>query len=132
MQAVWCPDQQSWHTSPHGDHPKSSHCSAGICVILHNQWVIILTLSTFLQHLGAGKTKADVPGFDLPNVEDLLWGQVKDQLTKNIRTPSHQIIVFSLENFIKKHLPVMCFEQQIKYEQTATQSNEQTVLRRFN
>ena len=34
----------------------------------------ILTL--FLQHLGAGKTKADVPGFDLPNVEDLLWGQV--------------------------------------------------------
>ena len=37
---------------------------------------------TFLfQHLGAGKTKADVPGFDLPNVEDLLWGQVSKILS---------------------------------------------------
>ena len=88
MQAVWCPDQQSWYTSPNGDHPKSSHGGAGIFVVIHNQWMI-LTLSTFLQHLGAGKTKADVPGFDLPNVEDLLWGQVKDRL-KNIYSPSHQ------------------------------------------
>ena len=73
MQAVWCPDQQSRDTSTHRDHPKSSHSGAGIILL-----DIQLSCSYFLfQHLGAGKTKADVPGFDLPNVEDLLWGQVK-------------------------------------------------------
>ena len=74
VQAVWCPDQQSRDTSTHRDHPKSSHSGAGI-ILLDIQ---LMSCSYFLfQHLGAGKTKADVPGFDLPNVEDLLWGQVK-------------------------------------------------------
>ena len=41
--------------------------------------------------MGAGKTKADVPGFDLPNVEDLLWGQVR--LEKEIKLFLQRILL---------------------------------------
>ena len=73
VQAVWCPHQQSRHTCPHRDYPESPDSSSGIYNELLTCWCITIVF----QHLGAGKTKADVPGFDLPNVEDLLWGQVR-------------------------------------------------------
>ena len=46
-------------------------------VFISYEWLSGWCITIVFQHLGAGKTKADVPGFDLPNVEDLLWGQVR-------------------------------------------------------
>jgi len=61
---------------------------------------------TAAQHLGAGKTKADVPGFDLPNVEDLLWGQTVSGTVE--RQAAHFFRITVTESDLKAGIIISC------------------------
>jgi len=61
---------------------------------------------TAAQHLGAGKTKADVPGFDLPNVEDLLWGQTVSGTVE--RQAAHFFRITVTESDLKAGVIISC------------------------